>query len=580
MPLDSVFLGALTEELRGQLTGAAVTKVNMPSRDTVLLQLRGKGKDLRLLCCAGTGSARLQLTEERPENLPVPPMFCMLLRKHLTGAKVTGLQQPEFERVVRVRFDAFNALGDPEEKELIAECMGRYSNLILTDGEGIVIDCLRRIGAEDSDKRLVLPGLRYRLPPAPDRFRPTETDALTETLAKSEPSQNAAKELGRLLCGLSPLLVRETVCRVCGSTDASVAELTADGGERLRLELERLCAVSRGVGAEPVLLWEDRTAADFSCVPICQYGTARRTEKMESFCALLDAYYARRDRAERMRQRSHALVLAARTARDRTARRIANQCAELQAASDREEKRICGELITANLWRMQKGQRLLETEDWYAEGTPLRRIELDPLKTPQQNAAAYFKEYQKAKTACAVLTERISAGREELEWLESVLEELGRAENEKTLEEIRQELLQAGCVRLKKGEKQRPVRSEPITCRTADGLEVRVGRNNLQNDRLTLKESAKTDLWLHAKRYPGAHVLVRLNGAAPDERTVLEAAALAAGYSGGADAGTVEVDYTLVKYVKKPAGAKPGRVIYTNYRTVSVKPAVTDPRNR
>ena len=574
MPFDSVFLTALAGELRTRLVGARIDKVNQPGRDTVVLNIHGPAGDGRLLITAGTGSARLNFTNQRPENPASPPMFCMLLRKHLVGARITGVTQPPYERLVVLELDATDALGDTVRRSLICELMGRYANIILTDGDGIILDCLRRIDGEMSDKRMVLPGLRYRLPPAPERYTPeTMPDALLRELESADLSMPLDAFLGKKMTGLSPTLYRELCARAYGDSTLTVKDaLFRDEGAALKAEIISFRTRMETEDFTPTLILQDGTATDYTVLPLTQFGTLRTCRTAESFSALLDDFYAARDLRERMRQKSLSLTRTVKNARDRTARRLANQKTELAATEKREEHRICGDLLTSNLYRMERGMRSVTVEDYYAEGMPERTIALDPLKTPQQNAAKYYKDYAKARTAAKVLTDLISQGETELTYLESVLDELDRAESEKDLLEIREELISAGYVTLKKGERRKAASSQPLCYRTSTGFAVRVGRSNAQNDRLTLKESFKTDLWLHTQKIHGSHVVVSMNGMQPDDTTIFEAATLAAYHSQGRNSGTVPVDYALIRYVKKPSCAKPGMVIYTDYKTILVKP--------
>ncbi len=574
MPLDSIFLTALTGELNRGLRGARIERVNQPSRDTVVLSVRGPAADGRLLLCAGTGSARIGMTAERPENPAAPPMFCMLLRKHLTGARILEIEQPPFERLVRIRLDAADALGTPVRRELICELMGRSSNVILADGDGVILDSLRRVDDDVSSRRPTLPGLRYRLPPAPDRLFPDALDeAGTEALLRSSPADaGLADTFVRASAGLSPLLWRELCARAYGDPEITVREALSRDGAAVAPVLRDLLADAREGRLTPTMILEGDVPADYTVFPLVQYGGLRTYRVFDSFSALLDDFYVSRDFKERMRQRSASLTRLVKTARDRTARRLAAQREDLLRTETREEKRVCGDLITANLWRMERGMREIRVEDFYAEGAPERTIPLDPRKTPQQNAAAYYREYTKAKNAAAVLAGLIEAGEAEKTYLESVLDELDRAAGERDLQEIRAELVAAGYEKPRKGEKQKSAGAAPLRFRTSTGYLVRVGRSNVQNDCLTLKESSKTDLWLHVKGIHGSHVVVSLEGHAADETTLMEAASLAALYSQGREASSVPVDYALVRHVKKPAGAKPGMVIYTDYKTVSARP--------
>ncbi len=574
MPFDSVFLSALVGELSPRLTGAKIDKVNQPSRDAVVLHLHSPQGDGRLLISTGTGSARLNFTAQRLENPAAPPMFCMLLRKHLVGARITKVTQPPWERLVILELDGTDQLGNPVRRSLICELMGRYANLILTDGEGIILDCLRRIDGDLSQKRMVLPGLRYRLPPAPDRHTlDTLPEALPSLLREADSSMPLEKLLGKQLAGLSPLLCRELCARAYGDSTVSVWDVLArDDGAALLGEIAAFSERLADNNWEPTLLLENGAPTDYTVLPTTQYGTLRESRRCDSFSDLLDGFYAARDLRDRMRQKSLSLTRRVKNARDRTVRRLANQKTELAATENREEARICGDLLTSNLYRMERGMKSVTVEDFYAEGMPERVIPLDPLKTPQQNAAKFYKDYAKARTAAKVLTDLIVQGEAELQYLESVLDELERAESEKDLAEIRGELIASGYETLKKGERKKPAAAQPLRYRSSTGYEIRVGRSNTQNDQLTLKDSFKTDLWLHTQKIHGSHVVVSMKGALPDDVTIFEAATLAACHSQGRDSSTVPVDYTLIRYVKKPSGARPGMVIYTDYKTILVKP--------
>ena len=574
MPLDAICLAALTKELRGRIIGMKIDKVQQPERDLLLLSLRGNGETVKLLVSANVGSARVHITTESFEQPAQPPMFCMLLRKHLLGARITELCQPDFERMLRFDLDAIDELGTTVPKTLYAELMGRNSNIILADAEGRVIDCLRRVDAEMSPRRPVLPGLIYRLPPKQEKpgFFELPASERKDMWARAPKDAAADKWLLDSFSGLSPLLCRELCARAFGDASPRIALLSEP--ERLLPEMDALAETVETGDFTPCMLSENGRPREFSFLPILQYGGAMETERFGSFSELLEAFYGRRDRAERMKRRAQDLTKTVKTARDRAARKLATQRQDYEKTLSREEFRKRGDLITANLWRLKKGDRVLRCEDFYQEGSPTVEIGLDPLKTPQQNAAKCYREYNRLKTAQIHLSEWIERGERELDYLESVLEELSRAEGEKELAEIRRELTETGYLRAQKnakGAKSAP-EPKPLRCRSTAGLTILVGRNNTQNDRLTLREARKTDLWLHAQKIHGAHVILCCEGREPDERSVYEAACLAAWHSQGRESGKVPVDYALVRYVKKPNGALPGMVIYTDYRTVTVSP--------
>ena len=568
MPLDAICLQAVVQELKPLLTGQRIDKVQMPARDQAVLTLRAG----RLLLNAGAGAPRLQMTALTRENPAEPPMFCMLLRKHLVGARVMDITQPPLERLVRLELDSADDFGRPGHRTLVLEAMGRRSNLILLDEEGRIIDCLRRVDAEMSAARQVLPGLFY-LPPASQGRLPVteETEAgFQEKLSAAAPERQIDAFLLDSYFGISPLIARELAFLAAGETDARLFGLGPEGERRLWKELEKLVADIRENRFTPVGLKRNGEPLDFSYRPIRQYGGAVEQEVYDNFSTLMDDFYAQRERRERLRQRGADLTRAASTARDRLRRKLAAQEKEYAQTQERDQLRLWGDLITANLYRMERGQRVLETENYYDPEGGMAKVPLDPLLTPQQNAAKYYKRYNKAKTAEKYLREQMSIARRDLEYLESVLEELERAETDQDFSDIREELRQAGFLR-KQGKKQVSRPARPLEFRTSGGLRVLVGRSNRQNDRLT-HDADRRDLWLHTQKIHGAHVILCTGGREVDEASLEEAAGLAAWYSQAKSSANVPVDCTAVKNVKKPAGARPGMVTYTNFRTLYVTP--------
>lgn len=499
-------------------------------------------------------------------------MFCMLLRKHLSGARVAGLTQPPLERLVKIEFDASDELGRAGRRTLVLEAMGRRSNLILLDGEGRVIDSLRRVDADMSAARQVLPGLFYQ-PPASTGRLPflEETEA---GFAARFAAAAAEKTLDAFLLdqyfGLSPLMARELAFQAAGDVDARVFQMGGPGP--LWRALEDFQNRVREERFTPVCLLRDGKPLDFACVPVGQYGGAAECVAYPSFSTLLDAFYEAREKQERARQRGADLLRAASTARDRLRRKLALQEKEYAATQDRDKLRIQGDLITANLYRMERGQSRLECENYYEAGAPAS-IPLDPLLTPQQNAAKYYKRYAKAKTAEKYLREQMDLARRDLEYLESVLAEIAQAETEADYLDIRAELREAGFLKKQgRGKKEKSRPAAPWEFCTSSGLRVLAGRNNRQNDKLTLKDADRRDLWLHTQKIHGSHVILRCAGRTPSEEDIAEAAMVAAWFSQARESGNVPVDYTEVRNVKKPAGGRPGMVIYTTCRTVNVTP--------
>lgn len=573
MPLDAICLQAIVAELRPQLIGLRIDKVQQPARDQVILLLRG---NRRLLLNAGASAPRIQLTEISRDNPAEPPMFCMLLRKHLVGARVADITQPPLERLVRLELDITDDFGRPGRRTLVLEAMGRRSNLILLDEEGRIVECMRRVDAEMSAVRQVLPGLFYEPPAAAGRLPVTEEtkEGFVEKLAAANPERELDAFLLDNYFGVSPLMARELAFRTTGELDRRLFQLDSDGTTRFWEEIEVFVKGIQEGCFKPICLRQEGRPVEFSCFEIRQYGGAVVSESYESFSALLDDFYEARERQERTRQRGADLIRTATSARDRLRRKLALQEKDYVQTQNRDQLRVCGDLITANLYRMERGSRQLVCENYYDESGASVTISLDPLLTPQQNAAIYYKRYTKAKTAEKYLREQMALARRDIEYLESVLEEIAEAETEQDFIDIRNELKDAGFLR-KQGKKEIKRVAKPREFRTSSGFRVLVGRNNRQNDKLTTKDADHRDLWFHTQKIHGSHVILCTGGQDVDDDTIVEAAKLAAWYSQARESGNVPVDYTPVKFVKKPAGGRPGMVIYNTCRTVNVTPEET-----
>ena len=567
MPLDAVCLQAVVAELAPQITGSRIEKIQQPARDQVVLLLRG---NRRLLLSAGGGQPRLHLTELLRDNPAQPPMFCMLLRKYLSGGIIESIQQAPLERVVTLTISAADELGERSQFSLILEAVARRANLILADKDGHIIDCLRRIDFEMNPDRQVLPGLFYHLPTPPDKVSPfTVTEEEFAALAAAAGEGAPADQwLVRTVNGLSPLVARELTFRACGSTDAPVTGHTA--------ALWSAFAAWRDTVNEkhftPAMLKRSGVPMDFTYLHVGQYGGAAEEETYTSFSRLLDDFYEKREQAERVKQKGQDLVKTASNGAARLRRKIAAQEQELAESKNRDKWRVYGELITANLYRMERGMSRLTAQNYYDPDCADVDIPLDVRLSPQENAAKYFKKYTKAKTAEKYITAQLEKARVELTYLESVLQELTLAESEQDFNDIRAELTDGGYLRAK-GRKQPQRPSKPREFRSTAGLRILVGRNNRQNDRLTAKDAEKWDIWLHTQRIHGSHVILCTGGAQPDEQSIAEAASLAAYFSQAQDGTKVPVDFTPVKYVKKPAGSPPGFVNYTNYKTILADPS-------
>lgn len=574
MPLDAVYLSSVVGELQRSLTGAKIDKIYQPSRDEVVFLLRSREGSFRLLLSANPSHPRAHFTTAPVENPVSPPMFCMLLRKHLVGGRFETVTQPPMERVIDFSLRCTDEFGEEVIKHVIIEIMGRNSNLILCGEDGRIIDCVRRVDYEMSQQRQVLPGLYYHLPPQQEKKNPftaslEEISALVQAVSSPTRPDSFIMEH---FSGMPPLICRELVQRYDPSME-DVNSLSPASRYAFAAHLKgEFSRIAEGDN-RPYLLLKNNTPWDFTYMPITQYGTLVDSMPQDSFSALLDTFYAKKDAAARMKSKSHAVVKTVTNLRNRTARKLENQRKELLATADRDALRIRGELITANLYRMEKGQTRLVAENYYDPELRPIEISLSPLLTPQQNAAKYFKDYNKAKNAVIYLTEQIEKGERELQYLESILDELSRAETEKDLSDIRAELIAGGYLRdTEKKKKMKTPPTKPMEFTSSTGMRIRVGRNNTQNDLLTLKSSFKSDIWLHTQKIHGSHVIISCEGGTADDISLMEAAKLAAYYSQARNSQNVPVDYTIVKNVKKPAGAKPGIVIYDHYNTVYVTP--------
>ena len=572
MALDGAFLHCIREELL-PLIGTRIDKIYQPSRDMLVLSFRGKGA-VKVLFSASADAARVHITQTVPENPAQPPMFCMLLRKHLSGGKLEDIEQDGLERILRFRIRANNEMGDSVLLTLVCEIMGKFSNVILVNETGRIIDSLRRVDEDVSRVRLVLPGMEYQAPPREDRICMTDcTDAqIIERVAACMPI-SLSKAIIRLFEGISPIVAREWEFYV-GRGDAVTLPLTDEQMSRLLFIVHQTQEMLTDAAKRRFtsVRTKEGQLKDFSYMYIAQYGALMVTAEYSTASETLDAFFAQRDLFARMHQRANDLFRFLANASERIGKRVANQKQELIACDSMETDRRRGDLISANLYRIQRGDSVASVEDFYDENCPVVEIPLDVRLTPAQNAQFYYKKYRKACNARKKLTELIAEGEQEQIYIDSVFDALTRAECESDLAQLRLELIEQGYLRENRKNVKPPKPMQPLHFRSSDGFDIFVGRNNKQNDQLTLKFADKTDIWLHTQLVHGAHVILVTEGQTPPDSSVEEAAMLAAYYSKGRESAQVKVDYCPARYVKKPAGARPGMVIYTNYQTAFVTP--------
>jgi len=566
MPMDGLTLSFVVRELNDQLAGGRVDKVMQPERDELNILVRSRGKNQLLLLSASAGCARAHIAAVKKINPLEPPMLCMLLRKHVVGGRIVGFRQADGDRILEIAFEHVDELGERAEKTLICEFMGRHSNLIFVGADGRILDSARRVTEQMSSVREVLPGLRYERPPGHGKVK---FDAPEEEIARAVAAGSGAlhKAIAGAISGLSVQTARELAFRAAGDEDAHTTEID------MAAAAVRVARAIREAMQSPepaVLCGEDGEPID---VVAFRYESRAhlRAEKFDTLSEAMDAFYRARDGAERMKQKSAAIHRALKNNVERCEKKLQLQREVLLGSDRMEEYRIKGELLTASLHLAKKGMRDVSIPNYYEEGMPELPIPLDEKLSPGQNAQRYFKLYQKARSAKLLAAEQIERTEEELRYLEGLLVSLEACEEEAELSEIREELERFGYLRASHNRRQmkKLEPSKPLRFDGPGGIAILVGKNNLQNDKLTFTAEPE-DWWLHAKDMPGSHVIVASPSAGDD--ALLMAARLAAKYSSGASAGKVPVDITRRKYVKKPSGAKPGFVVYTNQRTVLVAP--------
>ncbi len=571
MGLDGLFLYALKNELGSALVGAKVDKIHQPSKDELVLLLRQNNKNVKLLISIRQSSPRIHLTEQTFENPNEPPMFCMLLRKHLQSARFSKFQATGLERIAVLCFDAVNELGDSVVIKLAVELIGKQTNIILIGSDGRIIDALRRSNIE-SGERMILPGAHYCLPEKQDKLNLIllEPKEIAEEIAL----KNATLEKAIVSCldGVSPLIARE-LCTISGlDTDIFANNLSIEQKAALINAIESL--KNAVLNPKPsVVLDNSNVPFEFSFLEISQFGNLATTESKSNFSELLELVFLERDKKERVRIFASDLAKLLSNAKARQEKKIAVRKKELKECEQSEKYRIYGELLKANMHLISKGAPFCDVPNYYDSNLATVRIPLDVTLSPAKNAEKYFKKYRKLCNAAAILEGLIEESQKELEYIESVIDELLRAQSVLELREIRLELQAAGYIRQEAKKAKVNIKlSAPLEVVSPQGFKILIGRNNRQNDELTLKTADKEDLWFHTKNIPGSHVILLLEGKEPTEEAIMFAAKLAAEHSKAAESSSVPVDYTKVKFIKKPAGSKPGMVIYKTNKTVYVTP--------
>lgn len=574
MALDAVAVKAVVSELQC-LVGGRVDKVHQPERDEIVISVRTYDSSYKLVISASSNNPRLHLTQHSKKNPKTAPLFCMLLRKHIGSGKIIAVEQIGFERIVRIDIESYDELGECTVKHLYAEIMGRYSNIILTFADGKVVDSVKRVDSTISSVREILPGGMYELPPIQDKIPLTEWDS--NSVVESPTPMRADKLLLSAISGISPLTAREIIYTVFGEADVHSERLNTNKTAMLKIEIQKLAQRVLDNEFSPCII-EDVSSGkllEFSATDIKQYETLAKVRRYDSMSSVLDDFYYKRDMHDRMRQKTADLTKLLNNHTERISKKISILERTLSDAENMEDYRIYADLIMANAYAIDEGQKSAEVINYFDENMGTIKINLDPSLAPAQNSQRYYKKYNKAKTALKEAAKQLEISKNELEYIQSTLALLERADRIEDVNAMRAELSREGYLKSKTAgaKKQKKEESKPMHFISSDGFDIYVGRNNTQNDYLTLKLANASDLWFHTKDIHGSHTVIKLGiDKEVPKNTVIEAAQLAAYYSKGRESSQVPVDYTTIKNVKKPNGAKPGMVIYDSYNTVYVTP--------
>lgn len=577
MPLDASAVKCAAYEINNLIAGGRVEKIYQPEKDEIVLLIKSAKENMRLVISANSQNSRLYITNEAKENPQSPPMFCMLLRKHIASGKILSVKSVDFERIAEILIESRNELGDTVNKRIICEIMGKNSNIILVDEKGKIIDSVKHVDLTVSRVRNIFPGLTYTLPPDGDRLNPLNLsqDEFLSVLSDAPEGKNIDKALTSALSGISPLMAREACYKALGAGNKVMGEMTAEDKKKVSLVLYNMFQRIKNNDFESVVLYKkgDKNPVDFAVYPVEQYGEGYETKKTEGICRAMEIFYSEKDSAERMRQRSYALLKNINQKLERVQKKIALLHTTLTDSEEREKYRIAGDIITANLHRINRGDKALTAINYYDEEQKEITIALDESKSPSKNAQMYYKKYAKAKTAETEAKKQLEIAMEDLEYLESVIANIEMAKTPSELEEIRTELIDQHI--LPKTQTKKKAKANKVSAPEEYeymGYTIYSGKNNLQNDYLTLKMGRANDLWLHTKNIPGSHVLVKSKGEEFPDKVIEAAAKIAAVNSKGKNAPKTDVDYCVVSHVKKPNGAKAGMVIYEGYYTVTIVP--------
>ncbi len=575
MAFDGFVTHGIVAELCDILIDGKIDKIHQPEKDELTVSVRTREGLFRMVISAATSNPRLHLTQRSRENPITAPFFCMILRKHLAGGKIKKITQQGFDRVIRIDIECYTEMGDLTEKSLIVEIMGRHSNIILIQNDNKIIDSIKHIDFTTSAVRQVLPGLFYELPPAQDKTDPSLADKtnICEKLKSASSDILLDKFIVSEFIGMSPLLAREIVHRHTGNTKAFVSDVDAEEFAVHTIDFIKEY-LSHPFGGCVALDSDTGKPVAFSCTELMQYSGLGKIKKCESISEAVETFFAERDLHDRLSQKSAGTLKVINNNLERCEKKITLHTENIKKAEDRDKYKIYGDLLTANLYQLSPGTEKVTLQNYYSENLDDIEIPLKPELSPSKNAQRYYKLFTKAKATEEHSKKQLEEALEEKEYLETVLDSVNRASSYTDISEIRDELAEQGYISAGNPKKKRAQKkSAPIKFISSDGYTILVGRNNKQNDELTIRTAYSTDMWLHTKNIPGSHTLIRTGGTGevPDN-TLVEAATIAAYYSKAQKATGVAVDYTLIKNIRKPNGSKPGFVIYETNYTVYVTP--------
>lgn len=575
LPFDGIVVKSIVKELSETLIGSRIEKIFQPESDEIIINIRAKGQNYKLLLSASPNYPRIHFTDSSKENPATPPVFCMLLRKHLSGGKVTGIEFHDFERIISLYIESLNELGDLTKKHLIIEIMGRHSNIIITNDEGRILDSIKHVNNEVSRIREVMPGRQYIMPPAQDKLNPEYIDPIKFIEDGAvDCKTNTEKFLLNNIKGFSPLICREIAYLSEVDDRVSLEDLPQEKTSNLVSVLKNIFDSIITSSFKPCIVFDSQDMVkpiEFHCLDLKQYSYVKHYATMNQ---ALDAFYKEKDKNERTKQKKSDVLKVLNNNLDRCNKKLSLQQEKMREISDRDDLKLYGELLTANIYSIPKNTKSVSLLNYYSENNDTIEIQLDPDLTPQENAQKYFKQYNKAKSAYLSTSKQMEENIKEIEYLEGVLQMLDNCNTLQEINEVRQELAEEGYLskRNKNSINKKDKPSSPHHFKSSDGFEILVGKNNRQNDLLTMKQASSWDVWLHTRNIPGSHVIIKSNRQSIPDRTLLEAATIAAYHSKAKNSSNTPVDYTAVKNVKKAPGAKPGMVNYDNFKTIIVAP--------